>query len=62
MDSFFSIPAGGDGALLFIKGYYDTSGSVVDFRLAWAQDTSHANDSTIMTGSWIKAQQIDETV
>ena len=55
-------PTGGVGTLTYFRGRYETSGGLQDLRLTWAQDSSHANDSTVMAGSWMRAVQVSVTV
>ncbi len=55
-------PTGSVGTLVYVRGNFETSGSITDLRLTWAQDSSHANDTTLKTGSWMRAVQVSVTV
>lgn len=43
---------------IHIKGTVKTEGTSGDFQLKWAQSTSNSNPTTVMEGSYLKAEEI----
>jgi hypothetical protein len=43
---------------IHVKGTVVTSGTSGDFKLKWAQATSNGNATTVMAGSYLRAEEI----